>query len=131
MEWAARAIGVFYVMGGLLLLSQSWLNWRLQQAVSEVMPIRLADYLEEGVTALAGCMVLVSGLALTLLSTWAIVAFIVGWVIQASYLLWASRAAWTASSLTMACRRQSVHAFAGYTAVTGLVLCLPLLGLLR
>ena len=33
--------------------------------------------------------------------------------------------------LVVRCRRQSVHAFAGFTAVTALVLCLPLLGLLR
>ena len=35
------------------------------------------------------------------------------------------------SAFVVRCRRQSVHAFAGFTAVTALVLCLPLLGLLR
>ena len=37
MEWAARAIGVFYVLGGLMLLYQAWLNWRLQQALSHLV----------------------------------------------------------------------------------------------
>ncbi|QYC10195.1 hypothetical protein [Brevundimonas nasdae] len=131
MEWAARAIGVFYVVGGLLLLSQSWLNWRLQWKLSRVVRIRLADHVEELTTALGGAMVLLSGLALALLSTWAVAAFVAGWVIQAIYLLWASRGAWSRSAFVVRCRRQSVHAFAGFTAVTALVLCLPLLGLLR
>ena len=131
MEWAARAIGVFYVVGGLLLLSQSWLNWRLQWELSRVVRIRLADHVEELTTALGGAMVLLSGLALALLSTWAVAAVVAGWVIQAIYLLWASRGAWSRSAFVVRCRRQSVHAFAGFTAVTALVLCLPLLGLLR
>lgn len=131
MEWAARAIGVFYVMGGLLLLSQSWLNWRLQAELSRFVRIRLDDYVEELATALGGVMVLASGLALALLSTWAVSAFVSGWILQAIYLLWASRGAWSRSAFVVRCRRQSVHAFAGFTAVTALVLCLPLMGLLR
>lgn len=131
MEWAARAIGVFYVMGGLLLLGQSWLNWRLQWELSRFVRIRLAEYVEELTTALGGAMVLVSGLALAMLSTWAVAAFVAGWVVQAIYLLWVSRGAWSRSAFVVRCRRQSVHAFAGFTAVTALVLCLPLMGLLR
>lgn len=130
MEWAARAIGVFYVLGGLLLLSQSWHNWRLQRELSRFVPIRFSDYAEEVTTALGGGLVLSSGLALALLSTWAVSAFIAGWGIQAVYLLWASRGAWSRSAFVARCRRQSVHAFAGYTAATCLVLCLPLLGIL-
>lgn len=112
-------------------MSQSWLNWRLQWELSRVVRIRLADHVEELTTALGGAMVLLSGLALALLSTWAVAAFVAGWVIQAIYLLWASRSAWSRSAFVVRCRRQSVHAFAGFTAVTALVLCLPLLGLLR
>ena len=87
MEWAARAIGVFYVMGGLLLLSQSWLNWRLQAELSRFVRIRLDDYVEELATALGGLMVLASGVSLALLSTWAVSAFVAGWTVQAVYLL--------------------------------------------
>ena len=101
MEWAARAIGVFYVMGGLLLLGQSWLNWRLQWELSRFVRIRLAEYVEELTTALGGAMVLVSGLALAMLSTWAVAAFVAGWVVQAIYLLWVSRGAWSRSAFVV------------------------------
>ena len=91
MEWAARAIGVFYVLGGLMLLYQAWLNWRLQQALSHLVSTSFNDQLADGVIALGGLMVLASGLALAALSSWAVIAFSAGWAIQAAYLLWANR----------------------------------------
>ena len=54
MEWAARAIGVFYVLGGLMLLYQAWLNWRLQRALSGVIAVPADDQIADGVIALGG-----------------------------------------------------------------------------
>ena len=128
MEWAARAIGVFYVLGGLVLLYQVWLNWRLQQALSGLVSTSFSDQLADGVIALAGLLVLASGLALTALSAWAVIAFLAGWTIQAAYLLWANRS--NLDDPPAAGRRRTIHAFAGYTAATALVLVLPLTGVL-
>lgn len=128
MEWAARAIGVFYALGGLMLLYQAWLNWRLQRALSGLISVPTAEQVADGVIALGGVLVLASGAALAALSAWAVVAFLAGWVIQAAYLLWANRS--DLNDPAAAGRRRSVHAFAGYTAATGLVLWLPVAGVL-
>ncbi|WP_312599370.1 hypothetical protein [Brevundimonas sp.] len=128
MEWAARAIGVFYVLGGLMLLYQAWLNWRLQQALSGLVSTSFNDQLADGVIALGGLLVLTSGLALAALSAWAVIAFLAGWTIQAAYLLWANRS--NLNDPAASGRRRTVHAFAGYTAATALVLILPLTGVL-
>lgn len=130
MEWAARAIGVFYVLGGLMLLYQAWLNWRLQRALAGLMAIPLAEQVGDGVIVLAGVLVMISGAALAALSGWAVVAFMAGWTIQALYLLWTDHVARIGEPAAVTGRRRSVHAFAGYTAATGLVLCLPMTGVL-
>ena len=130
MEWAARAIGVFYVLGGLMLLYQAWLNWRLQRALSGLIPVSVTDQVGDGVIALGAMLVLASGAARAALSGWAVAAFLAGWTIQALYLLWNDRAVRIAEPTALSGRRRSVHAFAGYTAVTALVLCLPMLGVL-
>lgn len=130
MEWAARAIGVFYVLGGLMLLYQAWLNWRLQRAVACLIPLTAHEQVADGLIALGGLLVLASGIALAALSAWAVTAFLAGWTIQAAYLLWAARCAAPREPVAVVGRRRSIHAFAGYTAVTGLVLLLPLMGVL-
>ncbi|MDQ1155089.1 hypothetical protein [Brevundimonas sp. SORGH_AS_0993] len=123
-----RAIGVFYVLGGLMLLCQVWLNWRLQRALSGVIAVRADDRIADGVIALGGVLVLMSGVALAALSAWAVVAFVAGWAIQAGYLLWVNRD--DLDTPQAEGRPKSVHAFAAYTATTGLVLTMPLFGLL-
>ena len=130
MEWAARAIGVFYVLGGLMLLYQAWLNWRLQRALAGLVPVAPGEQVADAMIALGGVLVLTAGVALTVLSAWAVVAFLAGWTIQAAYLLWAGRWSSPRGPVALSGRRRSVHAFAGYTAVTGLVLWLPMTGVL-
>ena len=130
MEWAARALGVFYVLGGLMLLYQAWLNWRLQRALAGLMSLPIAEQIGDGVVALAAVLILVSGAALAALSGWSVVAFMAGWTIQALYLLCAPDCRRDSRPSAVHCRRRSIHAFAGYTAVTGLVLCLPMTGVL-
>ena len=72
MEWAARAIGVFYVLGGLMLLYQAWLNWRLQRALAGLVAIPVAEHVGDGVIVLAGVLVMLSGATLAALSGWAV-----------------------------------------------------------
>lgn len=129
MEWAARAIGVFYVLGGLMLVYQAWLNWRLQRALAGLFPGSLQDQIGDGVIALGGAAVLGSGLTLAMLSDWAVAAFLAGWTIQALYLLLSRRGPRLGLPSARG-RIRSVHAFAGYTAATGLVIWLPAAGVL-
>ncbi len=130
MEWAARAIGVFYVLGGLMLLYQAWLNWRLQRALSGLVAIPIAEHVGDGVIVLAGVLVMLSGAALAALSGWAVVAFMAGWTVQALYLLWTDHVSRIGEPEAVSGRRQSVHAFTGYTAATGIGLWLPTVGVL-
>ncbi|MCG2665263.1 hypothetical protein [Brevundimonas sp.] len=113
-----------------MLLYQAWLNWRLQRALSGLIPVSVTDQVGDGGIALGAMLVLASGAALAALSGWAVAAFLAGWTIQALYLLWNDRAVRIAEPTALSGRRRSVHAFAGYTAVTALVLCLPMLGVL-
>ena len=130
MEWAARAIGVFYLVGGLMLLYQAWANWRLQQALPRFLSPSPIEQTADGIIAVGSLMVLVSGLALALLSTWAVLAFLAGWAIQAGYLIWAARCHRPREAVADHGRRRSVDAFAAYTMATAAVLCLPMLGIL-
>ena len=130
MEWAARAIGVFYLVGGLMLLYQAWANWRLQQALPRFLSPSPTEQTADGIIAVGGLMVLVSGLALALLSTWAVLALLAGWAIQAGYLIWAARCHRPREAVADHGRRRSVDAFAAYTMATAAVLCLPMLGIL-
>jgi hypothetical protein len=130
MEWAARAIGVFYVLGGLMLLYQAWLNWRLQRALAGLVAIPVAEHVGDGVIVLAGVLIMLSGATLAALSGWAVIAFMAGWTVQALYLLWTDQAPRIGQPEAVSCRRRSVHAFTGYTAATGIVLWLPTVGVL-
>lgn len=131
MEWAARAIGVFYGLGGLMLLHQAWTNWRVQAALPGFLTPSPRERAADLVIALGGLFVLLSGLALALLSALAVAAFLAGWSIQAAYLLWPAHEARLRKPVARRGRRLSVDAFAAYTMVTAGVLCLPLLGVLR
>ncbi len=113
-----------------MLLYQAWMNWRLQRALSALWPVNLTEHLADLATGVGGLVVLASGLALALLSVWAVVAFVAGWTVQAGYLLWASRWRRPREALSHGGRRRSLDAFAIYTVATALVIGLPLTGLL-
>jgi len=130
MEWAARTIGVFYGLGGLMLLYQAWLNWRVQRALPRFLAPSPAEQAGDMVIAAGGLVVLLSGVSLALLSPLAVVAFLTGWSIQAAYLLGTPIRTRRRETLARHGRRRAVDAFAAYTMVTAGVLCLPMLGVL-
>lgn len=130
MEWAARTIGVFYVLGGLMLVYQAWMNWRLQRALSGVLPISLTEQTADAMVGLGGVLVLLAGLALAVLSAWAVAAFLAGWSIQAGYLLWANRWFRPRDVVAFGGRRRALDAFVIYTVITGIVIWLPMAGIL-
>ena len=131
MEWAVRAIGVVYLCGGLTLLAQAMLNWRLQRRMAALSLSSLTEVAADTATTLAAVVVLMSGVALLALSVWAVAAFLTGWTLQAGYLFWAGRWRGARDPIAFGGRRRSLDAFALYTLATGLVLGLPLMGLLN
>ena len=134
MEWAGRIIGAFYLVGGLVVLRQAWLNWRLEQMIVAIAPdarARLGERVADAFMLGGGFLVVASGVALMLLHRWTVVAVLACWGAQAVYLLWAQR--WHAPDGPIAFqgRRQSINAFALYSAVAALVLWMNATGALR
>ena len=131
MDWAARAIGVFYILAGGAALWQAVVNWRLERAFSFLLDTRPEEKAADIVLAVGAGLVLGSGVALLLLHAMAVPIFLASWLVQAGYLLWARYRLQPADAVAARGRRQTVHAFALYTAVTGLVLWLPHAGVVR
>jgi len=131
MDWGIRALGVIYLLAGLALVRQAWLNWRLERACRRLFAASISERAADGIQAAAALLVTAAGASLVVLSPAAVIVFLACWAVQASYLLWAAR--WLRPSLPMATRgrRLSIDAFAGFTVVTALVLCLPAIGLLN
>jgi len=132
MDWGIRALGVIYLAAGLGLMRQAWLNWRLERACRRLLaPSSTTERTAERLQAVTAVLIAVGGAALVILSPLAVVVFLVCWGVQAAYLLWAGR--WLRPILPLAARGRSraIDAFAGFTVVTALVLCLPAIGLLK
>lgn len=131
MDWGIRALGVIFLAAGLGLMRQAWLNWRLERACRRLFASSSTERAAEGVQAANAMLVAVAGAFLAVLSPLAVVVFLMCWAVQAAYLLWAAR--WFRPTLPLAARgrSRSIDAFAGFTVVTALVLCLPAVGLLR
>ena len=91
----------------------------------------LRDLARMKTQAVAIALVVASGVALMLLHRWTVVAVLACWGAQAVYLLWAQR--WHAPDGPIAFqgRRQSINAFALYSAVAALVLWMNTAGVLR
>lgn len=130
MEWAARAIGIFYVVAGLVALHQMALNWRVELAYAKVLPTPANERAGDVLLTIGSALVLVSGLALVLLHRWAVPAFLACWCVQAGYLLWAQRWRPPSSGEIARLRRQTLHALSAYTAATVAVMALGRLGVL-
>jgi len=131
MDWAIRAIGAFYVIAGLVALRQAVLNWRLERAFAFLLDTPAEEKAADIVLAVGAGLVLGSGVTLLLLHAMAVPAFLASWLVQACYLLWARCRLKPTDPVAAQGRRQTHHAFALYTAVTGLVLWLPHAGVIR
>lgn len=130
MEWAARAIGIFYLIGGLVVIHRARVNWLLDDAVARISlsktpvverTVGVAMFVIAGLTA-------ISGLMLALWHSWCWLPFIVCWFAQSLYLLWAQR--WYApdDEIDLAGRRRSINALAVFSVATAGVLWLALEG---
>lgn len=130
MEWAARAVGVFYMAAGLITLHQAVINWRLERICAALFPTSLNERAADIILTVGAVLVLISGISLVLLQDWAVEAFLAAWTLQAGYLLWAQRWYRPEDEELAKGRRQTLNAFALYTVVTGGVQWLDLIRIL-
>jgi hypothetical protein len=122
MDWAARLIGVFYVVAGAVALRQMAVSWRLEVVCGQYFPSSARDRTADVVLTIGSVLVFVSGVALICLHSLAVVAFLSCWSVQAGYLLWSQRWRPPETPVTATLRRQAVHGLAAYTVSTALVL---------
>jgi hypothetical protein len=124
--WFARAVGLFYVVGGVVAMRAWRMNALLDNAVSQISlkatdPVErtrsVAMFIASGLTA-------VSGLLLIFLLKAAVVAFLLNAASQAAYLAWAARALPPEDESEVIGRRRTTNAFVIWLVMTGLVLLL-------
>lgn len=121
--WAARAVGLFYVMGGLLTLRAARTNSFLDKALAAIEgePTSAAERLRGWTLWIGGVLTALSGLLLFLLLKAAVAAFLLNAAWQAAYLAWASRALPPTDEAERLGRRRTTNAFAVWLVLTAYV----------
>ncbi|MBR0648955.1 hypothetical protein GXW78_04725 [Roseomonas terrae] len=128
----AVAIGLFYVVAGLMLLRRLPAEAMLDQMLAALGDGSApAERRRTQIWMLGGTLVFASGLSLAVLSRWAPAFFVAAALLQAGYLAWASRALPTADEATRRGRRSVVQALVVYTVATAIVLWLDRQGVWR
>ena len=133
MEWVARALGLFYVLGGLFALRAARMNSLLDKALSaiELNPVPAVEKVRAAGLWTSVILTPASGLALLLLSRWAAWLFVLNLVLQAAYLVWASIWLKPEDALEEKGRRQTINAALSWTFATAAVLWWTWTGLLK
>lgn len=124
--WLARAMGLFYLVGGLLTLRAGRMETFLDTAIARIEG-QSADPAERlrGLSMMViGALTALSGLLLLLLLKWALHAFLANAAWQAAYLAWAARALPPDTPLAAEGRRRTLNAFLVWLVMTALVLLL-------
>ena len=93
MEWVARALGAFYVLGGLYALKAARENNFYDKilAAIDLTPTPVREKVRAAALWGGALLTAAGGLALLLLSRWAVWIFVLNLVLQLAYLLWAAR----------------------------------------
>lgn len=90
MDWIARFVGLFYLLGAVAVMHRARMNAILDRGLAGVTLkptprheriIGVWMFVQAGLLALSGGLLL-------FLSRWAVIAFVVCWVAQAIYLVW-------------------------------------------
>lgn len=123
-------MGVFYGVAGLVALRHVVINWRLGRRFTAILRSSATERAADILLALGAILLFTSGLALLTLQSWAGLAFIACWAVQAVYLLWAQRWYRPQCPVSARGRRQALDAFAIYSVATVVVIGLPLAGVL-
>ncbi len=133
MEIALRAIGAFYVFAGLVGMRAMAMDRLMDQMLSGItlQPVPAKEsrrrWLLSGSTLAVG----MGGMALMVLSLWAVPLFLFGAATQAVYLFWARTAFPVEDPAERKGRRQTTNAALIYGVATALVCAAALAGLLR
>ncbi|MFZ4606337.1 MAG: hypothetical protein ACOYM5_08775 [Caulobacter sp.] len=124
--WAARAVGLFYLAGGLFTLRAGRMEAFLDTAIARIegQPADPAERLRGWSMMIIGALTALSGLLLLLLLQAALYAFVANAVWQVAYLAWAGRALPPDTALAAAGRRRTINALVVWLVMTGLVLLL-------
>ena len=133
MEWVARAIGLFYVLTGLLALKVARTNSLMDRALAAIegKPTPAVEKVRAAALWAGVVLTPAAGLALLLLSRWAAWLFVLNLVAQAGYLVWASVWLKPQDALEGQGRRRTVNAAAIWTIATALVLWWTWSGVLK
>lgn len=123
---AARLIGAFYAFGGWLALRYLLTDDLLDKMIAalKVAQPEPRDVVRRRVLACVGLLTCLSGVALLLLSQWAVVLFLVTLAAQAALLVWAGRAFPPRDAADRQGRRATINAAIVYAAMTAVVLWL-------
>lgn len=124
--WFARAVGLFYLVGGLFALRASWMNLFLDDAIARIS-LKTTDPAERtrGVAMLiASGLTALSGLLLVFLLKAAVAAFLLNAASQAAYLHWARKALPPKDESDAIGRRRTTNAFTTWLVLTALVMLL-------
>ena len=128
----AFAIGLFYAVGGVLLMRRLALETVMDQVLAALGdPDAGAEQRRTRLMTLGAVLTLASGLSLMLLSRWAPAIFAVSALAYGAYLAWSARALPPQDALERDGRRATVRAFLLYLGVFAFVLLLERAGMLR
>ncbi len=85
MEWIIRLLGVFYVLGGVLLLRSARMEWFLNKAIEQITLKPEPDRWQVAFPIVSGVVYLAAGVALAGLSVWGLWLLGAGLMAQAIY----------------------------------------------
>ncbi|MDO9223104.1 MAG: hypothetical protein Q7U20_05240 [Caulobacter sp.] len=124
--WIARAVGLFYLLGGVLTVRAGRTETFLDDAIARIggEPTDPAERLRGWSMMAIGLLTAASGLLLVLLLKAAVYAFLANAAWQGAYLVWARRALPPDTPLEALGRRRSVNAFLVWLVLTALVMLL-------
>lgn len=132
MHWIAYALGAFYVLAGVLAIRAGRMETFTDAAIASItgdrtpVPEKLRGWFMLG----GGALVLAGGVLLLALSRWAAPVFIAGTLLQAGYLLYASRKLPPEDEAQMRGRGRTINAMYVYATATGVVLWLESSGVI-
>lgn len=124
MDWVVRGMGLFYIVGGALLVRAMAVDAMAGRLEQLVYGQKLADRLRHYWLRVGAALTVASGIAMVLLSPLMVPIMIANAVVQGSWLVFASRYFPSEDEDDALGRNQTINAFLTFVAVTVLVIIL-------
>jgi len=132
MTYVAMAIGAFYVFAGFVVMRAMAMDRLMDQVLAALnSPTDAKEALRSKVLSAGAFLTLASGLALAVLSPFALPLFLINVVVQGGYLFWAESALKPDGADEARGRQQTKNAFVIYCAAAAFVVWLAIQGGLR